>query len=188
MSFQNGPDEWKMKSTKKVYDNYDLSVYEDTIDLGGQKKVYVRGVRRDYSTVVSFISDNEILLIKRYRHLVDSIQIEVPLDYIEEGESAEQTANRILEKKIGYVAKDLIPLGSYRLDYTMLEQTGHIFAAYGLMKVQKPKQKQESMESIELIAMSIKDVRRHLLDGKISDASSTVALYRALDYHDKTHG
>lgn len=74
---KNAPTGWKVDTAKRVYSNELIELYEDTLDLEGQEKIYIRGIRKDYSTIVPFISNDEILMIKSYRHLVDSIQIEV---------------------------------------------------------------------------------------------------------------
>ena len=68
MLLENAPKGWKVNSTKNVYSNYLLKLYEDTLDLNGKEKIYLRGVRKDYSTVVPFVSKNEILVIESYRH------------------------------------------------------------------------------------------------------------------------
>jgi ADP-ribose pyrophosphatase len=85
----------------------------------------------DYSTIVPFISKDRILVLRSYRHLVDSIQVEAPSGYIEDGESPEQAARRELEEETGYTAKKIVTLGYYTLDYTMFEQKGNVFVAYG---------------------------------------------------------
>lgn len=90
---KNAPNDWKVNSVKKVYSNDLIELYEDILDLNGIEKVYTRAVRKDYSTVVPFVS-NEILVIKSYRYLVDSIQIEIPSGYIDEGESPKEGSNK----------------------------------------------------------------------------------------------
>ena len=89
---KNAPPGWKIEAAKQIYSNDFIKLFEDTLDLNGEEKIYTRAIRRNYSTIVPFISDNEILIIKSYRHLVDSIQIEVPSGYIEDSESPEQAA------------------------------------------------------------------------------------------------
>jgi ADP-ribose pyrophosphatase len=181
----NAPKEWKIISSKKVYSNEYLKVYEDKIDLNGIEKIYIRGIRKDYSTIVPFVSKDEILIIKSYRHLVDSIEIEVPSGYIDEGETAKQAAIRELEEETGYTAKDIISIGSYTLDYSMFKQKGNIFIAYDL-----DKEKEQSlgiMEKIDVEIIKIKEIEKLLLRGKISNAASIVAFYRALDYHKKNN-
>ena len=181
----NAPKEWKIISSKKVYSNEYLHVYEDKFDLNGIDKIYIRGIRKDYSTIVPFVSKDEILIIKSYRHLVDSIEIEVPSGYIDEGETAKQAAIRELKEETGYTAKDIISIGSYTLDYSMFKQKGNIFIAYDL-----DKEKEQSlgiMEKIDVEIIKIKEIEKLLLQGKISNAASIVAFYRALDYHKKNN-
>lgn len=179
---KNAPEGWKLKSSKQVYDNYYLKVYEDRLDLAGKDKLYIRGVRRDYCTIVP-ISPKGILTIKSYRHLADSYQVEVPSGYIDEGETPRQAAIRELEEETGYVADRMVHVGSYTLDYSMFIQTGNVFAAYGLQKKGTPRL--GDMEKISRTSfMPIERVKRMLLSGTILNAASIVALYRALHYHE----
>jgi ADP-ribose diphosphatase len=181
MAFKNAPSGWRRESSSEVYSNSYLHLYEDRLNLDGKEKIYLRGKRRDYSTIVPFVSQSEILAIKSYRHLVDSVQIEVPSGYIEQGESPEQAAIRELEEETGYKAKRIVSVGKYTLDYTMFEQTGYVFAAYDLAK--EGKTNFGSMEKIELSIKPVKEIRELLFNGTILNAASIVALYRALDYH-----
>jgi ADP-ribose pyrophosphatase len=182
--FKNAPEGWKVDSIKNVYNNDLIELYEDTLQLGASgKKVYIRGIRRNYSTIVPFISRTEILAIKSYRHIVDSVQIEVPSGYIENGESPQHAAIRELKEETGYGAKRMVSIGSYTLDYSMFEQTGHIFVAYDLIK---GVQSLGNMEKIELTILTINEMSRLLFDGKIINAASIVALYKAIDYHQRS--
>jgi 8-oxo-dGTP pyrophosphatase MutT (NUDIX family) len=178
---KNAPEGWKLESSKQVYDSYYLKVFEDRLDLAGQHKVYIRGVRIDYSTIVPFSDDGDkILAIKSYRHLVDSYQVEVPSGYIEPGETPEHAASRELEEETGYVAKKLVPLGPY----TLFLQNGNVFAAFGLEK--KGKSKLGKMEKISRLEfMSVEKIRQMLLEGEITNAASIVALYRALHHRSR---
>jgi ADP-ribose pyrophosphatase len=185
MQLDNAPKGWKVNSTKKVYSSYLLELYEDLLDLNGKEKIYLRGVRKDYSTVVPFISKDEILVIESYRHLVDSIQIEVPSGYIDEGESPKQSAIRELKEETGYAARDVISIGHYTLDYTMFEQKGNLFVAYGLTKEQE--QSLGIMEKIDVKIMNIMEIKRLLFEGKVLNAASIVALYRGLDFHNQRY-
>ncbi|MFL6357745.1 MAG: NUDIX hydrolase, partial [Nitrososphaeraceae archaeon] len=106
--FKNAPLGWRIKSTKLIYSNYLIQLFEDTLDLNGEDKIYIRAVRRNYSTIVPFISKNELLVIRSYRHLVDSIQLEAPSGYIEDGETPDQAAKRELEEETGYEAKKIV--------------------------------------------------------------------------------
>ncbi len=175
------PSDWKFESSRKIYSNRYLELYEDVLDIRKKKKIYTRAKRKDYSTIVPFVSDNEILVIKSYRHLVNSYQIEAPSGYIENGETPVEAANRELKEETGYGANNIISLGSYTLDYTMFEQTGNLFVGYDL--VNEKKQELGMMEIIETTILTIDEIRKLLFSGKILNASSIVAFYKSLDFH-----
>lgn len=175
------PSDWKFESSRKIYSNKYIELYEDVLDIRNKKKIYIRAKRKDYSTIVPFVSDNEILVIKSYRHLVNSYQIEAPSGYIENGETPIEAANRELKEETGYVANNIISLGSYTLDYTMFEQTGNLFVGYDL--VNERKQELGMMEIIETTILTIDEIKKLLFNGKILNASSIVAFYKSLDFH-----
>ena len=175
------PSDWKFESSRKIYSNKYIELYEDVLDIRNKKKIYTRAKRKNYSTIVPFISDNEILVIKSYRHLVNSYQIEAPSGYIENGETPFEAANRELMEETGYAANNIISLGSYTLDYTMFEQTGNLFVGYDL--VNEKKQELGMMEIIETTILTIDEIKKLLFDGKILNASSIVAFYKSLDFH-----
>ena len=181
---QNAPDDWRIiDSNKRVYSNEYIELYEDLLSINGTKKVYIRGKRKNYSTVVPFISDNEVLIIKSYRHLVDSIQLEIPSGYIEDGETPIDAAIREFKEETGYNTNNILYVGEYTLDYSMFQQKGYIYAAYDLVK--NNEQDLGIMEYIKIDTLTIKQLKEMLLNGKILNAASIVALYRSLDFHEK---
>ncbi|MFL6322118.1 MAG: NUDIX hydrolase [Nitrososphaeraceae archaeon] len=188
--FRNAPPGWRIKSTKQIYSNDLIKLFEDTLDLDGEDKIYIRAIRRNYSTIVPFISKNELLVIRSYRHLVDSIQVEAPSGYIEDDESPDQAAKRELQEETGYEAKKIVSLGYYTLDYTMFEQKGNVFAAYDLVdnNTAEGKSKKQSlgkMEKIETDIVTIDGIKQLLSEGKILNAASIVAFHKALDFHER---
>jgi len=142
---------------------------------------HIRGKRKNYSTVVPFLSDNEVLIIKSYRHLVDSIQFEIPSGYIEDGETPMDAAIREFKEETGYNTNKILFVGEYTLDYSMFEQKGYIYAAYDLVK--NNKQDLGIMEYIKTDTLTINQLKEMLFNGKILNASSIVAFYKSLDFH-----
>ncbi|HSF49741.1 MAG TPA: NUDIX hydrolase, partial [Nitrososphaeraceae archaeon] len=109
------PNGWKLVSHNQVYSSEYIELYEDELNINGIKKIYIQGTRKNYSTIVPFISNKEILIIKSYRHLVDSVQIEIPSGYIESGETPIEAAVREFKEETGYVATELKLIGEYTL-------------------------------------------------------------------------
>jgi hypothetical protein len=50
--FKNAPPGWAIKLVKHIYSNDLIKVFEDTLDLDGEEKIYTRAIRRNYSTIV----------------------------------------------------------------------------------------------------------------------------------------
>jgi ADP-ribose diphosphatase len=175
------PSDWKFESSRKIYSNKYIELYEDVLNIRNKKKIYTRAKRKDYSTIVPFVSNNEILVIKSYRHMVSSYQIEAPSGYIDSGEMPLEAAKRELKEETGYRANNIISLGSYTLDYTMFEQTGNLFVGYDL--VDEKRQQLGMMEIIETTILTIDEIKKLLFEGKIMNASSIVAFYKSLDFH-----
>lgn len=181
---KNAPNGWSIiDSENRVYSNEYIQVYEDLLSINGIKKVYIRGKRKNYSTVVPFLSDKEVLIIKSYRHLVDSIQFEIPSGYIEDGETPMDAAIREFNEETGYNTSKILFVGEYTLDYSMFEQKGYIFVAYDLVKKQEPRL--GLMENIKTESLTTVQVKKMLTNGKILNAASIVALYRSLDFNEK---
>ncbi|HET8794602.1 MAG TPA: NUDIX hydrolase [Nitrososphaeraceae archaeon] len=181
---KNSPNnDWRILNSKKVYSNEYIQLYEDLLNINGTNKVYIRGKRKNYSTVVPFLSDREVLVIRSYRHLVDSIQFEIPSGYIEEGESPIDAAQREFNEETGYITDNIVFVGEYTLDYSMFEQKGYIYAAYDLVK--KNEQNLGLMESIKIESLTIEELKNMLFSGQILNAASIVALYKSFDFHEK---
>lgn len=113
--------------------------------------------------------------------MVSSYQIEAPSGYIDSGEMPLEAAKRELKEETGYRANNIISLGSYTLDYTMFEQTGNLFVGYDL--VDEKRQQLGMMEIIETTILTIDEIKKLLFEGKIMNASSIVAFYKSLDFH-----
>ena len=181
---KNSPNNsWRILRSKKVYSNEYIQLFEDLLNINGTNKVYIRGKRKNYSTVVPFLSEREVLVIRSYRHLVDSIQFEIPSGYIEEGESPIDAAQREFNEETGYVTNNMVFVGEYTLDYSMFEQKVFIYAAYDLVK--KNKQNLGLMESIKIESLTIEELKNMLFKGQILNAASIVALYKSFDFHEK---
>jgi hypothetical protein len=67
----------------------------------------------------------------------------------------------------------------------MFEQKGNIFVGYWLVKGQE--QSLGIMENIGVATMKIREARQLLLEGRILNAASIVALHRAISFHDNSY-
>lgn len=66
----------------------------------------------------------------------------------------------------------------------MFKQRGNLFVAYDLSNDGK-KQSLGKMEKIETDIITINQIKQLLSEGKILNAASIVAFYKALDFHER---
>ena len=66
----------------------------------------------------------------------------------------------------------------------MFEHRGNVFVAYDLIK--EGEQSLGSMEKIDLAILTINEIKQLLFESKILNAASIVALYKAIDYHQRS--
>ena len=83
-----------------------------------QDKFLIDGVEHPYSYIkekdcscVLPLYQNNVVVIKQYRHAINQWRLELPTGAIDDGETPEDAARRELLEETGYVAGELINLG-----------------------------------------------------------------------------
>ena len=129
------------------------------------------------AAVVPFLSDDEVLLIRQYRHAADGRMIlEVPAGKLDDGEPPEVCARRELEEEAGQRAGRLEALGWIWTTPGFTDEKIHLFAAFDLTPAP---QRPDDDEIIELVPTSLPRALELVWRGEINDAKSALALLHA---------
>jgi len=161
--------------SEKIYAGRVVNLRVDEIDRvrgGGRRKVevveHVGGV-----CIIARPSLHEIVLVKQYRHAVDTDLWEVPAGMIERGEPPIETARRELIEETGYRADSLRFLWSIFTTPGFCTERIHFFVAEGLSAgAAQP----EDDEEFELRTWSIADAWALVEADRLRDAKTQVAL------------
>ena len=165
-----------MKS-RSAYRGEWLEVFVEEVQLPNGHQVELDIIRHPgASAVVPFVSDEDILLIRQYRHAAGGTIYEVPAGKLDAGEEPEVCAARELEEEAGQRAGRLEKLGAIWTTPGFTDERIHLFAAYQLETVP---QRLESDEVIELIEMPLRAALDLVWSGELSDAKSALALVHA---------
>jgi len=128
------------------------------------------------AAVVPFLSDDEVLLIRQYRHAAGGTIYEVPAGKLEPGEAPDICASRELEEETGYRAGRIERLGEILTTPGFTDEKIHLYAAFEL---ETAPQALEADEIIELAPMQLEAALELIWSGALTDAKSVVALVHA---------
>jgi ADP-ribose pyrophosphatase len=128
------------------------------------------------AAVVPFVSRDEVLLIRQYRHAAGGYLYEVPAGKLDPGESPQVCAARELEEEAGVRAGRLETLGSIFTTPGFCDEVIHLFAAFDL---EPSSQRPEDDEVIEVIPTPLDRALEWIWSGKLNDAKSALALLHA---------
>ena len=128
------------------------------------------------AAVVPFLSDDEVLLIRQYRHAADGMILEVPAGKLDSCEAPEVCARRELQEEAGQRAGRLEALGWIWTTPGFTDEKIYLFAAFDLTPVP---QRPDDDEIIELVPTPLPRALERVWSGEINDAKSAMALLHA---------
>ena len=168
----------QVAATKTVFRGHVFDVRLDTL-LAPDGRMYERDVVRHPGAVAiaPIDADDNVLLVRQYRHPVERSLLEIPAGVVEEGESPDDTAQRELQEEVGYASRDLRALGGIYASPGFCDEFLYLYTARDLIPSRLPGDEDEDI-SVERVPMS--RIGRLIRLGEIQDAKSVACLLMAL--------
>ncbi len=130
----------------------------------------------DWVNVIPLTPDNQVVLIRQYRHGTREVTLEIPGGIVEERDSPEEAAVRELREETGFLESEMVSLGSVHPNPAFLSNRCHTFVARDVVKAGE--QHQDEKEDIEVLLKPIQEVPRLIRKGEISHSLVLAAFYR----------
>lgn len=133
---------------------------------------------RSWANVVAFTKDNEVVLVKQYRHGVQEMLLETPGGVVEDGEDPLEGVKRELLEETGYTASEFIQVGRLYPNPALQTNAMYCFLALGAEKVAG--QDLDDGEDIEVHLVPLDELIRMIRRGEFPHALDVAVLFQAL--------
>ena len=126
--------------------------------------------------IVPLTADDQVVLIRQYRHGVDGITLEVPGGMVDASDpSPLHAARREMLEETGYDAEDIVSLGSIHPNPAIQDNRCHTFLARNAVKLREPHF--DTTEETEVVLVPLSEIPDLVRQGRISHALVVVAFY-----------
>lgn len=164
-----------------VYEDQYITIIKDAVRFPtGEIGTYIRCLNNIHNykkgVVIFPMFEDNIILIKHFRHATRQWHLEIPRGYGEINQTDEQNAHRELFEETGCVATRMLSLGSMFADTGLYGNETLLFFA----TVEKVGQNYDEKEGInEIMKLSITDFKNFVRENKITD-NYTLAAFAKL--------
>ncbi len=125
--------------------------------------------------IIPITADREVIMVKQFRKAVEGISLEIPAGKLEYGEDPYECGARELEEETGYIANKIQLLGKFYSTPGFTNEMLHVYMATELIKGNfKP----DTDELIEPLIIPLDKLVRMVMDGKINDAKTIIAILK----------
>lgn len=164
----------KTIKTEKIFNGKVLNLRVDKVLLENGNKSIREIVEHGGAVAILAINEKgKIFLVKQFRKPFEKELLELPAGKLEPKETPEECAVRELEEEIGYRAKKIEKLNSIYTSPGFTNEEVHIFLASDLEKTKTHRDEDEFMDVIEI---SLEEIKKMIDNGKIHDAKTIVGI------------
>ena len=170
---------WKIES-EYIYETFKIFRLRKSVRINPRTQSPVEfflmdGV--DWVNIIALTSEQQVVLVKQYRHGSEEDTLEIPGGCAEHGEDPQDSALRELLEETGYSAKQISKLGVLHPNPAMQAMRCHCYLALDAYKVAEPTL--DAGEDIKVSVEPLADVLEKVRTGEITHSLvvSAFALY-----------
>ena len=127
---------------------------------------------------MALTENNEVILVKQYRHPIEKSILELPGGFVDKDEAAEMSVARELQEETGYTFTNFYCLGRTAANPGVLNNFTTLYLATGGKKVSE--QQLDYNEEIEIKLFPLEEVRKMLMNNEIVQAMHSTCIFYGL--------
>ena len=178
--FEHMIEQWKVKTSRYILDRWWLKVREDHVVLPSGKEMPEFHVLEypDWTMMLGQNEKGDLVLVEQYRHGLGRLSLEFPSGMLEKGEHPETGARREFEEETGYLCGEVRDIGRLVEDPSRHNNTAHAFFCGSA--TQSGIQQLDETENLQIVCMSVADVREAIESERMVHGLHIGTFYRAL--------
>jgi ADP-ribose pyrophosphatase len=141
----------------------------------GEDHPFYRIEASDWVNVVAVTPDDQIVMVRQFRHGSAEVTLEIPGGIIDPGEPPIESAARELLEETGYRARSVVPLGTVNPNPAIFGNRVHTFLATNALPVTEISNSGHEETMVELVPRS--ELSDRTRAGAIDHALVIAALY-----------
>ena len=168
--------------SETLYEGKVLTLKRGRVRLKDGREAEREIVEHNGAVVIAPKLGDSVVLVRQYRIALGKELLELPAGKLEGEEDPVERGRVELEEETGYRAARMIPAGHFYPSCGFLTEKLYLYIALDLEKTQ---QRLEWDEDIEVVEMSLSEVRQRLRTHTFEDAKTIIGLH-ALLAHEQT--
>jgi ADP-ribose pyrophosphatase len=164
----------RLLSSQQIYQGRAVKLRVDRVAKPSGRETTREVVEHDDCVaIIALDAEDNILLVRQFRHAVGEELLEIPAGGIHPGETAEQAVRRELQEETGYFPHQLKKLRGF---YSAPGYCTEYLYLYLATELAFSPLQAEDTEDIELVRVPLVDIPHLIASGKICDAKSLAGL------------
>ena len=174
-------EKWKLLSSEYICREPWATLRKDTCELpdGRINDHYYVLEYPDWVNMVGITEQNELLVIKQYRHGAGMLSLEIPAGTMEPGENPVDAAIREMLEETGYAFDHIEEIATLYANPATSGNVTYTYLMTGGRKVQE--QALDDHEEIDVYLVPLPEAKKMLLDNRFSQALHSSALFYAFN-------
>ena len=168
---------WKKLSSKYLSRHIYFTAREDRCEMPNGTIVdpYFVVEMPESVCAMALTENNEVILVKQYRHPIEKSILELPGGFVDKDEAAEIAVARELQEETGYQFTNFYCLGRTAANPGVLNNFTTLYLATGGKKVTE--QQLDYNEEIEIKLFPLEEVRTMLMNNEIVQAMHSTCMF-----------